>query len=59
MSFSRSALQPLTEELSRAADQGLSLPFWWRDDDAVERVPRPALVESSFHDIVERQTTTL
>lgn len=35
MPFSRSALQPLTEELSRAADQGLSLPFWWRDDDAV------------------------
>lgn len=35
MPFSRSALQPLREELDRAADQGLSLPFWWRDDDAV------------------------
>ncbi len=35
MPFSRSDLQPLAEELSRAADQGLSLPIWWRDDDAV------------------------
>ncbi len=35
MPFSRSDLQPLAEELSRAADQGMSLPIWWRDDDAV------------------------
>ena len=35
MPFSESEVEPLAEELSRAADQGLSLPFWWRDDDAV------------------------
>ena len=35
MPFSRDDLQPLAEELKRAADRGLSLPFWWRDDDAV------------------------
>lgn len=35
MPFSRDDLKPLTEELQRAADQGVSVPFWWRDDDAV------------------------
>lgn len=35
MPFSRDDLKPLTEELQRAADQGLSVPLWWRDDDAI------------------------
>lgn len=32
---------PLDTELARWRDAGLRLPFWWRDDDAVE--PGPAL----------------
>jgi len=27
---------PLRQELSLWQEQGLSLPFWWRDDDAIE-----------------------
>lgn len=33
--------QPLEEELQFWQDAGLILPFWWRDDDAIE--PTPAL----------------
>lgn len=31
---------PLQDELDRWRDAGLTLPLWWRDDDAVEPDPR-------------------
>jgi len=34
-------LQPVIAELERWRDQGLTLPLWWRDDDAI--VPTQAL----------------
>ena len=34
-------LSPVSTELERWRDQGLRLPLWWRDDDAV--APTPAL----------------
>ena len=34
---------PLRQELALWRSQGLELPFWWRDDDAVE--PTPALAQ--------------
>lgn len=30
---------PLTEALARAADEGRTTAFWWRDDDAVAHTP--------------------
>jgi hypothetical protein len=32
--------QPLTEEFQHWQDADLILPFWWRDDDAVEPTPQ-------------------
>ncbi len=32
--------QPLTEEFRHWQDAGLTLPFWWRDDDAIEPTPQ-------------------
>jgi predicted glycosyltransferase len=37
----RAGWQDLRDELTRLADAGRSVTFWWRDDDAVE--PTPAL----------------
>jgi hypothetical protein len=32
--------QPLRDELELWRDAGLTLPFWWRDDDAIEPTPQ-------------------
>ena len=34
--------RPLTDELSRWSDAGLTLPIWWRDDDASRATPELA-----------------
>ena len=35
MMFPPSVWRPIDEALSRAADLGRTIPFWWRDDDAI------------------------
>lgn len=32
--------QPIHDEFQHWRDAGLSLPFWWRDDDAIEPTPQ-------------------
>lgn len=32
--------QPLQDEFQHWQDTGLTLPFWWRDDDAIEPTPQ-------------------
>ena len=41
--------QPLEQELAKWAAAGLTLPFWWRDDDAI--APGPALTQ--LNDLAE------
>lgn len=44
--------KPLKEEFKIWQDKGLCLPFWWRDDDAVEPTPaleRLAAVSADFN----------
>ena len=39
-SVARLEWRTLEDALSRAAERGAALPFWWRDDDAVAHTPR-------------------